>query len=91
MATLFSTRPPDQVIEAVAPVRVEARRQLCRRLGLPVDATDDVVAGRVADAGYVTGLTQVQADVILQAPSSVADVVAVGTALAQLEGEDRYR
>jgi hypothetical protein len=88
---LLSTRPPDQVIEAVAPVRVEARRQLCRRLGLPTDATDDAVARRVADAGSVPGLTVEQAGVILRAPSTVADVIAVGTALAQLEGEDRYR
>jgi hypothetical protein len=91
MATLLSTRPADQVIEAAAPVREEARRQLCRRLGLPTEATDDVVAGRLADAGYLPGLSEEQTGVILRPPSSVADVVAVGSALAQLEGEDRYR
>jgi hypothetical protein len=91
MATLLSSRPPDQVIEAVAPVRVEARHRLCRRLGLPTDVNDDAVARRLADVGSVPGLTAEQTDVILRAPSSIADAVALGTVLAQLEGEDRYR
>jgi len=91
MATLLSTRPPDQVADAVAPVRVEARRRLCRRLGLPVDAPDDVLAGRLAGGWDVTSLPAGLADAVLRPPGSAEDVVAVGRALSELDREGRNR
>jgi len=91
MATLLSTRPTDQVVEAIAPVRLEARRRLCRRLGVPVDAPDDVLAARLSGAGDVTGLPDGLADIVLRPPSSTNDVVAVGRALSELDGEGRNR
>ncbi|HXQ76479.1 MAG TPA: DUF4350 domain-containing protein [Acidimicrobiales bacterium] len=91
MATLLSTRPIHQVVDAVAPVRVEARRRLCRRLGLPVDAPDDVLAERLGGGWDVTALPHGLADAVLGPPRSAEDVVAVGRALAELDREDRNR
>jgi hypothetical protein len=91
MATLLSTRPPDQVLEAVAPVVSEARRRLYRRLALPPDASDAVVADRIRRGGDVTNLPPGLAEVVLRPLHSADDVVAVGTALSQLEREDRNR
>ena len=91
MATLLSTRPPDQVLDAVAPVVTEARRRLCRRLALPPDASDAVVADRLSRGGEVTNLPPGLADVVLRPLRSADDVVAVGTALSGLEREDRNR
>jgi hypothetical protein len=91
MATLLSTRPPEQVVEAVAPVRAEARRRLCRRLGLPPDAPDEAVIGRLADTGADAGVSTTWVEAVLRPPSDAADVVAVGTALARLDREVQYR
>jgi hypothetical protein len=91
MATLLSTRPTDQVVEAVAPVHDEARRRLCRRLGVPVDASDEMVAHRLANGGTGTVLPPGVADIVLRPMRSAEDVVAVGQALSELEGEGRHR
>jgi hypothetical protein len=87
MATLLSTRPPDQMIEATRPVSVEARRRLCRHLGLPSDASDDVLAARLAHGWDATVLPVGLADAVVRPPRSTADVIAVGTALSELDRE----
>jgi hypothetical protein len=89
MATLLSTRPIDQLIDAVAPVSIEARQRLCRRLGLPPDASDDHLAQRLSHGWDATSLPPGLADAVMRAPSSATDVVAVGTALSQLDREGR--
>ncbi len=91
MATLLSTRPTDQVAVAVAPVRVEARRRLCRRLGLPVDASDSDVAERLSGGGEVISIPEALADAVLRPPGSAEDVVAVGRALSELDREGGIR
>lgn len=91
MATLLSARPTDQVVEAVMPVREEARRRLCRRVGLPVDASDQVLADRLSSGWAVAALPDGVVDVVLKQPGSPEDVVAVGRALAELEREGRNR
>jgi hypothetical protein len=91
MATLFSTRPTDQVVEAVAPVHDEARRRLCRRLGVPADATDHAIAERLSPGGGVSPLPDGLAEDVLRPMVSAEDVLAVGRALAVLEGEGRNR
>jgi hypothetical protein len=90
MATLLSTRPTDQVIAAIAPVRAETRRRLCRRLGIPVDATDQALADRLSNDGDGSRPGDVAA-AVLRPPSTSEDVVAVGRALSELEPEGRNR
>jgi hypothetical protein len=91
MATLLSTRPTDQVIEAVTPVRDEARRRLCRRLGIPGDAPDPVLAERLALASDLTSLPADLADTVLRPLASDEDVMAVGRVLSELAGEGRHQ
>ncbi len=90
MATLLSTRKSDEWADAIAPVRSEARRQLCRRLGLPVDASDEALLDAARWRGDVT-LDERRIEAILNPPNTAAGVVAAGTALAQLERQDTYR
>ncbi|HXQ60791.1 MAG TPA: DUF4350 domain-containing protein [Acidimicrobiales bacterium] len=91
MATLLSTRPTDQVVKAVAPVRDEARRRLCRRVGLPPDASDPVLADRLSNSWDATALPDGLSDAVLGAPGSAEDIVAVGRALAELDREGGNR
>jgi hypothetical protein len=91
MATLLSTRPPDQLVDAVAPVVSETRRRLCRRLALPPDASDAEVTDRLRRDGEATHLSAELVDAVLRPLHSVDDVVAVGTALSRLEREDGNR
>jgi hypothetical protein len=91
MATLLSTRPMDQVITAIAPVQAETRRLLCRRLGIPFDAPDQVLADRLAKDGDVSSRPGSLADAVLRPPATTEDVVAVGRALSDLDPEGRNR
>jgi hypothetical protein len=91
MATLLSTRPTDQIIDAVTPVRHEARRRLCRRLGISVDAPDEILSGRLSSNSEITALPPGLADAVLRPMRSDEDVLAVGRALSELEGMDLYR
>jgi hypothetical protein len=91
MATLLSTRPPDQMIQAAVAVSVEARRRLCRRLGLPSDASDDVLAERLAHGWDASVLLEALADAVVRPPRSTDDMLAVGTALSQLDREGRQQ
>jgi hypothetical protein len=91
MASLHSTRSTDHLIEAAAAVRGEARRRLSRRLGLPPDAPDDVLADRLSRAGDTASLPPETADAILRPPTTADDLVAVGRAMAELDREGRNR
>jgi hypothetical protein len=91
MATLLSTRPTDQVVEAVAPVRDEARRRLCRRLGISIDAPDQILAERLARTSDVTTLPAGLADTVLRPLASDEDVMAVGRVLSALAAEGRHQ
>jgi len=87
MATLLSTHPVDQQVEAAAPVVVEARRRLCRRLGLPFDAPDDVVRERLGHEWDATSWPPGLAEAVIRRPTSADDIVAVGRALSELDRE----
>jgi hypothetical protein len=91
MATLLSTRSSDQVVEAVAPVRDEARRRLCRRLGLPIDAPDQILAERLDRTPDLIGLPGGLADTVLRPLVSDEDVMAVGRVLSALAAEGRHQ
>jgi hypothetical protein len=91
MATLLSTRPAHDRVEAAEPVRREARRRLCRHLGVPFDAADDVMAARLAYGVGATGVPASTAEAVLRPPATPEDLVALGAALAELERHDRGR
>jgi hypothetical protein len=91
MATLLSTRPADQVVRAAAPVSAEARRRLCRRLGLAGDCSDEVLAAHLAHAWDATAVPAEVVTAVLRPPTTADDVVAVGMALSQLDREGRNR
>jgi hypothetical protein len=91
MATSLATRPTDQLIEAATPVREEARRRLCRRLGVSVDASDQVLSERLADQSGSTRLPAGLVDAVLRPLRTDEDVVAVGRALSELEAKDVQR
>ncbi len=88
MATLLSTRPTDQLFEAVTPVRDEAKRRLCRRLGISPDTPDQVLTERLSGASRVTGLPEELVDALVRPARSDQDVMAVGRALSELEAKD---
>ena len=90
-ATLLSTRSSDQVVEAVAPVRDEARRRLCRRLGLPIAAPDQILAERLERTPDLIGLPGGLADTVLRPLASEEDVMAVGRVLSALAAEGRHQ
>jgi hypothetical protein len=89
MATLLSTRPAPELTTAVAPVYIEARRRLCQRLGVPTDASDDVLRNRLSHGWDATQFPDGMAQSVLRAPQSSDDVVAVGVALSELDREAR--
>ena len=83
MATLLSTASPDRAAGATAAVQIRARDGLCRRIGVPNDATDEEIA-RVAAS------TAVPADLVstvLSTPRTSDELVAVGRASAELARE----
>ncbi len=90
MATLLSTRKSDEWADAIAPVRAEARRQLCRRLGLAMDASDEALSDAARLRSDET-LDEGRVEAILNPVNTAAEVVAAGNALAQLERQDAYR
>ena len=87
MATLLSTRPMHQVVEAVEPVRQEARKRLCRRLGLSIDTPDQILAERLSRDVDRTALSAGLAATVLRPLASDGDVMVVGRALADLAAE----
>jgi hypothetical protein len=91
MATLLSTRPTDQLFDAATPVRDEAKRRLCRRLGVSPDAPDEVLAERLSSASRPTGLPVELVDAVLRPVRSDQDVMAIGRALSELEAKDVHR
>lgn len=91
MATLLSTRPMHQVVEAVEPVRQEARKRLCRRLGLSIDTPDQILAERLSRDVDRTALSAGLAATVLRPLASDGDVMVVGRALADLAAEGRYQ
>jgi hypothetical protein len=91
MATLLSTCPPERLVDAVAPVRDEARRRLCLRLGVPLGAPVDELFVALARSSGTSTIDRELIEAVRSPPRTAADVVAVGTALAQLEREDVYR
>jgi hypothetical protein len=82
-AVVARTRQRD---EAVRPVRKHARDGLLRRAALPPDADDDAVRA----AARRLGVPDEDADALLRAARTDADVVAVGRALARI-GQDPPR
>ncbi len=90
MATLLSTRPIDELAGAVAPVRDEARRRLWRRLGLAEGTPDDIAADALRQHPEILASVG-SAHAALGPQHSAHDLVALGTALSQLdrEGVDR--
>jgi hypothetical protein len=83
VATLMSTTPPERASSATGSLQVRAREGLCRRIGLPTDASDLEIA-RVA-AG--TGISHDLVTAVLGTPQTVDDLVAVGRISAELSRE----
>lgn len=81
VAIALATMPVDRLGVTVAPVRAEARRLLCRRAAVAVDAPDDVVAG----AAHAAGLPDEVIAGVVDSPRTPDGAVASGRALAWLE------
>ena len=74
-----------RLVEAAAPLRRATRSSLCRRLGVPADATDAVVAS----AARAAGLPEELVATALVPPTDVQSTLAAGRAHAWLERERR--
>jgi hypothetical protein len=79
MATLLSTADPKSVASVAEPLSSRARIALCRRAGVPVDASDEEIANAAASSGLPGDLVAA----VLRTPRSGEDLVAVGRAAAE--------
>ena len=82
LATVLSVCPPGHEADAVGPARDRARAQLCRRVGVPAEAGDSAIVHAAGAVMLPEGLVAA----VLEVPRSTDDVMAVGRALAWLEG-----
>ncbi len=92
VATLLSARPREQLVEALDPVRAEARRRLGRRLGLGPGVTDDALveaASHDSRRGSLD-LPDEVVEAVVNPGGSTDDLIALGRALAWLERQDAY-
>jgi hypothetical protein len=88
LATVLAATDARRLGEALAPVQRAARASLCRRIGVPDDTTDAVIAGAALSAGLDDGLVHAA----LVAPTDADGALATGRAHAWLEQERRsYR
>jgi hypothetical protein len=83
MATLLSTAPPERAAGATAAVQIRARDGLCRRIGVPNDATDE----EITRVGASTGVPADLVSAVLGTPRTADELVAVGRASAELARE----
>ena len=88
LATVLAATDVRRLGEALAPVQRAARASLCRRIGVPDDTADAVIAGAARSAGLDEGLVHAA----LVAPTDADSALATGRAHAWLEEERRsYR
>jgi hypothetical protein len=85
LATVLAATDARRLGEALSPVHRAARASLCRRVGVPDDTTDDVVAGAALSAGLADDLVRA----VLVAPTDTESALATGRAHAWLEQERR--
>ena len=83
VATLMSTAPPERAGSSTGSLRIRAREGLCRRIGLPRDASDPEVARVAATMGVPNELVTA----VLGTPQTVDELVAVGRISAELSRE----
>jgi hypothetical protein len=85
LATVLAATDVRRLGEAVTPVHRAARASLCRRVGVPDDTTDELVAGAARSAGLADGLVRA----VLVTPTDTESALATGRAHAWLEQERR--
>jgi Domain of unknown function (DUF4350) len=85
LATVLAATDARRLGEALSPVHRAARASLCRRVGVPDDTTDELVAGAALSAGLADGLVRA----VLVAPTDTESALATGRAHAWLEQERR--